>query len=182
MKRERTVLILVISLLLLLAIRGFWSNFKEGSKEAFRDSPERLIETDQPFYPVYFPSQDGEMLIPEFFPGVGTVDKVLNHLVEGPSSTTLVAVLPEDTIVLNYRQQGNIVFVNFSNHLVLNHLGGSRGEILTVYGIVNSLVGISGIEQVQILVDSEPVETLVGHLYIGEPLEKDHSLLSSSEI
>lgn len=182
MKRERIVLIFVVSLLLILAMRIFWANFKEGSKEAFQNPPERLIETDQPFYPVYFASEDGKMLIPEFFPGNGTVEGVLKHLQEGPINANLVAVLPEDAIVLNYSQQGKIVFVNFSHHLVSNHFGGSRGEILTVYGIVNSLVGISGIEQVQILVDSELVETLVGHLYIGEPLEKDHSLLRSSEI
>ncbi len=179
MKRERVLLAIVIGLLLILVFRVPFQEFKWGFREA---AQERLIEPNQPFYPVYFASQDAEMLVPEFKKGERTVDAVLGHLQEGPSFPDLVGVLPEDTVVLNYRQRGNIIFINFSHHLISNHPGGSRGEILTIYGIVNNLVGISGIERVQILVDNEPIETLVGHLYIGEPLEKDHSLLSSTEI
>ena len=89
-------------------------------------------------------------------------------------------MLPVDTAVLGYRQAGGTLYINFSHHLVSNHPGGSTGEILTVYGIVNSLTDIAGVERVQILVENQIIETLAGHLNLQRALVKDHSALGSS--
>ena len=72
--------------------------------------------------------------------------------------------------------------MSFSHHLRSNHPGGSRAEMLTVYGIVNSLTEIAGIERVQILIEYEQIDTLTGHIDLGKPLERDYSLLGSTMI
>lgn len=91
----------------------------------------------------------------------------------------LAGVIPADTVVLGYRLSGETLYVSFSHHLVTNHPGGSTGEILTVYAIVNSLTGIDGVERVQILVENQVVDTLAGHLNLQRALRKDYSALGS---
>lgn len=49
-----------------------------------------------------------------------------------------------------------------------------------MYGIVNSLTDIAGVERVQILVENQIIETLAGHLNLQRALVKDHSALGSS--
>lgn len=184
MKWERRLAVLVVILAFVLIVRSLWL-----PQRGTIDTPVTVqlavplvIEPGQPFYPVYFPTDDAELLVPEFHPGQGTIEQLLKDLVEGPQLPSLLATLPPETEVLSYARKGTILFVNFSHHLVTNHPGGSRAEILTVYGIVNSLVGIDGIEQVQILVENERLHTLVGHLYIEQPLRKDYGILGSYAI
>ena len=179
MKWERRLAVLVVILAFVLVVRGLWfaqEQQQEIAPTISRASPE-IIEKGQPFYPIYFPTADAELLAPEFRSGQVTIERVLMDLQEGPRLPFLVSVLPPETKVISYAKHGTILFVNFSDHLVSNHTGGSRAEILTVYGIVNNLVGIDGVEQVQILVENERLHTLVGHLYIEDPLPKDDSIL-----
>jgi spore germination protein GerM len=66
--------------------------------------------------------------------------------------------------------------VDFSRELLTSHWGGSMGEIMTVYSVVNTLASLPGIEQVKFLVEGEEIETLTGHLDISEPVEPDWDL------
>ncbi len=51
-------------------------------------------------------------------------------------------------------------------------------EGLIVQSLVNSLTAVDGVASVQILVDGEETHTLAGRSYIGEPLQRDESLLA----
>lgn len=173
MKWERRIAGLVLVLSLILVIHGFWSSRRDKLEIPV------VAEIGEVFHSVYYASVDGEHLAPEFRAGIPTVTQLLSDLIEGPVLTSLVGIIPNDVRVLGYRRQTSLIFVNFSHHLVSNHPGGSRAELLTVYAIVNTLVEMPGIERVQILVENERLETLVGHIYIWEPLEKDHTILGS---
>ncbi|HEY8497940.1 MAG TPA: GerMN domain-containing protein, partial [Limnochordales bacterium] len=64
--------------------------------------------------------------------------------------------------------------------IIERHWGGTTGELLTVYGIVNTLTQLPGIRQVQIVVEGRPVETLAGHVDLTQPLEADPSLVAAA--
>jgi len=70
-----------------------------------------------------------------------------------------------------------LAVVNFSKEIVTAHWGGSMGEIMTVYSVVNTLALFPDIEQVKFLVEGEEVETLTGHLDMSGPLEPDWGLV-----
>lgn len=140
------------------------------------------VDSTQPFYAVYFGCPDSVRLIPEFSQGQGTVAERLESLLAGPRLSGLTPIIPEGTELLGYSQHGDVLFLNFSHHLITQHPGGSAGEILTVYGIVNTVVGAQGVRRVQILVESRSIPTLAGHLDLTEPLEKDYKLLGGSHI
>lgn len=181
MKWEKRLAVLLVILIFIFGVRSFLLPVREQGEIAETVSPAlpEIIGEGQEYYPVYFSTKDAEFLIPEFRAGKATIEQILRDLESGPRSSLLVPVLPMHTKVLSYTQQGSILFVNFSHHLVTNHPGGSSAEILTVYGIVNSLVGIANVEKVQILVNNERLHTLVGHLLIDEPLSKDYSIIGA---
>lgn len=176
MKREHTLALVLGALLLLFVVRGLVVK-PQGQFEPRTE--QRAVDLSGPFYAVYFAAPKGEQLIPEFRLGAGTIEQRLAALLEGPRSADLSRTLPNGVQVLDYGQLGNLLIVNFSHHLVTNHPGGSNGEILTVYSIVNTLVGVAGIERVQILVEHKSIDTLAGHLNLREPLRKDYTVFHS---
>lgn len=173
MKWELRIAAILSLLIVLLAVKGLW--VRHGGETHIPI----LVEWGAPFYPVYFASADGEFLAPEFHPGEGDVDRILADLIEGPKTSGLGAVIPAEVRVLSCTRQGSVLFVNFSHHLRTNHPGGSRAELLTIYAIVNTLTEIAGIDRVQILIEYERSDTLTGHINLGEPLERDHTILNS---
>ena len=102
---------------------------------------------------------------------------VLEELIKGPQNPSLGATIPPDVQVLGVtvEEKGTAV-VDFSRELLTSHWGGSMGEIMTVYSVVNTLSSLPGIEQVKFLVEGEEIETLTGHLDISEPVEPDWDL------
>jgi len=70
---------------------------------------------------------------------------------------------------------------DFSKELVERHWGGTAGELMTVYGIVNTLGELPGVKQVRITVEGRPLETLAGHLDLREPLAPDPDLVRRAE-
>jgi hypothetical protein len=71
---------------------------------------------------------------------------------------------------------GGTAVIDFSRDLVSSHPGGSSSELLTVYGLANSLAAnFPHIRQVRILVDGEPVESLKGHVDLSRPVQADFS-------
>lgn len=102
----------------------------------------------------------------------------LGALIEGPMNSDLGRTIPADVKVLDISIAEEIAQVNFSRELQTSHWGGSTGEILTVYSIVNTLSQFPEIKQVKILIDGEEIETLVGHMELDKPLEPDYGLVS----
>jgi len=54
---------------------------------------------------------------------------------------------------------------------------GSGTELLRVWGIVDTVTGLEGVERVQFLVEGEAIESLGGHVELLEPLSRDESLI-----
>ena len=69
-------------------------------------------------------------------------------------------------------------YVDLSGEAVTAHPGGTLGELLTVYTIVDALaVNLPAIQSVQILIDGKEVATLAGHVDLRQPLAKNLGLV-----
>jgi spore germination protein GerM len=107
---------------------------------------------------------------------------VVEALVEGPK-TGLAPTLPPETKVLEvFVTARGVAYVDLSKEAAGAHPGGSVGELLTVYSIVNSLTAnFPVVKRVQILVDDRPVPTFAGHVDLSRPLAPDMTLLAAAQ-
>jgi spore germination protein GerM len=103
---------------------------------------------------------------------------VVNQLILGPAHENHRIILPPDTVLNSAKVDGALATVDFSSSFLDDYWGGSAGEIMTIYGLVNSITSLSGIEEVQILIDGAKAETLAGHIEISEPLQANSSLIA----
>ncbi len=98
---------------------------------------------------------------------------ILEELIKGPQDPELGRTVPEDTRVNQVEVEAGLAYADFSEELRTSHWGGSTGEILTVYSIVNTLAERPEIDRVQFIIDGEEIETLAGHIELSEPLDPD---------
>ncbi len=96
---------------------------------------------------------------------------VMEQLIAGPQTPDLYATIPAETKIRDIKTVDGICYVDLSNEFVSKHNGGSTGEILTVYSIVNSLTELDYINRVQFLIEGKKVEEFKGHLDFSKPFE-----------
>lgn len=105
------------------------------------------------------------------YEGQTRVNAVLEAMRLGPEGDeTLTCLLPEDLLVLSSRIEDGICYLNLSPGLTLPEDEEAQRQMLD--SLVLSLCSLSGVEQVQILLDGETAEQL-GEVEIGEPLPKE---------
>jgi len=109
------------------------------------------------------------------------VRTVVEELVKGPQKG-LVGTLPAETKVIDtFVTAAGVAYVDLSKEAAQKHPGGSRGELLSVYSVVNSLAAnFPAVKRVQILVDDRQVPTLAGHVDLTRPLTADMTFLAGS--
>lgn len=95
------------------------------------------------------------------------------ELIKGPESSDFYPTIPEETQVNEVYIVDDIAYIDLSEEIFENHPGGSSGELMTVYSIVNTLTEIPPIKGVQILVGGNEMNSLVGHIDISMPLLRD---------
>ncbi len=95
------------------------------------------------------------------------------ELIKGPESSDFYPTIPEETQVNEVYIVDDIAYIDLSEEIFKNHPGGSSGELMTVYSIVNTLTEIPPIKGVQILVGGNEMNSLVGHIDISMPLLRD---------
>ena len=95
------------------------------------------------------------------------------ELIKGPENSELYPTIPQGTQVNEVYIVDDIVYVGLSEEIFKNHPGGSSGELMTVYSIVSTLTEIPPIVGVQILVEGNEMNSLVGHVDISMPLLRD---------
>ena len=145
--------------------------YQEEKKEEVQPVPGEMIEVN-----LYFSDSQAMYLVAEKIkiPQTTSLAKeVVVELIKGPTSSNLYSTIPEGTRVNEVYIADDIVYVDLSEEVFKNHSGGSSGELMTVYSIVNSLTEISPIKGVQILVEGNERNSLVGHVDISMPLLRD---------
>lgn len=95
--------------------------------------------------------------------------ELVEKLLEGPETEDLSRVIPEETELLDTYVEEGTAYVNFSAGLREAQLG-SEAEAVLVNTIVLTLTQLDEVDQVQLLIDGERVETILGHVYVYDPL------------
>lgn len=100
-----------------------------------------------------------------------------------PAPAPYVSLIPPGTMLRAfYITDRGDAFVDLSAEASTMHPGGSTGELLTVYAIVNTVTAnLSSVERVQILIDGKQADTLAGHVDLRRPFERDTSLVRESK-
>jgi spore germination protein GerM len=107
-----------------------------------------------------------------------TAKVVMAELFKGPISGNLTSPFPKGVKIPSVKVEKNTAMVDLSKEFVEKHPGGSTGETLTIYSIVNTLTAISGIDQVQFTVDGKKVPEFKGHLDISKPFKAKPDLIA----
>ena len=135
---------------------------------------------------LFFASEDGQRLVPtelDVALGEGVVAQarsILEAQLIAEPPAPLVSTIPKDTKLRGvFVSERNEVFVDLDPSIRANHPGGSFQEIMTVYTIVNALLAnLPTLQEVQILIGGQEVDTLAGHVDLRRPLRKNEGLMS----
>jgi hypothetical protein len=133
---------------------------------------------------LYYGSSDGRSLVAvrrDVPLATGVVEQgrqILNVLLQD-APQPYAQVLPKGTkLRAFYVTERGDAFVDLSGDVVSGHPGGSLGELLTVYAIVNAVTGnLPAIQRVQLLVEGREVDTIAGHIDVRRPLERDMTIV-----
>ncbi|MDO3377479.1 GerMN domain-containing protein [Geoalkalibacter halelectricus] len=169
----------VVTLLAVIGAAAFWAGkagwFTPASRVAEVSVEAPLVRE----IILYFADSQGEFLIAEQREIADCPDNeqcvraVVEALIKG-AHTDLIPVLPPQTRVLGVVFEDETVTVDFSRDLVTRHPGGSVSELLTVYGLANTLaVNFPHLRQVRILIAGQAVESLKGHVDLRAPVPAD---------
>jgi hypothetical protein len=137
---------------------------------------------------LYFASEDGMRLVPaeqEVPLAEGAVAQA-RSIIEAQLATQppapLAATIPRGARLRGiFISERNEAFVDLDAVIRTAHPGGTLQELMTVYTIVNALVtNLPNLQEVQILIDGQEVDTLAGHVDLRRPLRKNEGLILSS--
>lgn len=126
---------------------------------------------------LYFSDDQAQKLIKETrsVPETDAVARItVEELMKGPEEGG-VATIPTGTKLLGIVVEDGLAKVDFSEEFIDNHPGGSAGEEMTVYSIVDTLTEISNIKRVKFLVEGVAIDTITGHMDVGQPIEREES-------
>lgn len=101
------------------------------------------------------------------------------ELKAGPKSKKLRRVIPEGSKLINYSLKNKKLTLNFNAAFRDNHWGGSTGEIMTVYSVVNTFTDLKQVDQIKFLIENKEIDSLVGHLDLSQPLIYNQKLVES---
>jgi spore germination protein GerM len=168
--------------LLMLALLAAGCGVNDDAKKpADTDKPPGVAAAKPVKVTLYFADSQAEKLMPEerevVQNGATLEEAVVNELIKGPLKEGLTKTIPESTKLLSLNVVDGVANVDFSREIQTKHWGGSAGETMTVYSVTNSLAELGGIDKVQLLVEGEKVESLLGHLDTSQPLEQRDDLI-----
>ncbi len=128
---------------------------------------------------LYFANADGELVAEErTLAGVtGVARATIVEMIKGPQDKKLSRTIPDGTRLIDIDVHDGLATVNFSREFVDNHGGGSSGELVTVYSVVDTLAQYPTVKKVQFLVEGQRVETLAGHMDLANPVERNTDII-----
>lgn len=121
--------------------------------------------------------QEEERTIAREASSVEEAKRTVEELIKGPESDLNPTIPPRVQLRQIYIDGQGIAYVDFSRDLQRNHPGGSVGELLTIYSIVDTLsANFDEIVKVKILVEGSEILTLAGHIDTRHPFNPRYSL------
>lgn len=131
---------------------------------------------------LYFPNADASGLIATDRTVVVKDHEVIKTMfIElGTPPSGLEKPLPLGTTLLGATVSADgVATIDLSTDFQKNFGGGSAGEQMTMYSIVNTLTTLSNVHSVQFLLDGKKHDGILGHLDTSTPLKRNESLIST---
>ena len=118
--------------------------------------------------------------LPQGVTAVEEAMRLLDELIRGPGEA-LAPTIPEGTRVRQLHIDGEgTAYVDFTRELQANHAGGTAGELLTIYSIVDTLASnLEQVKRVQLLVEGAEINTLAGHVDARRPFTPRYTFESA---
>lgn len=139
-----------------------------------------VLSQDKMVVIVYSGTKDAGHLVPEshiVLKNDHPAQTAMELLLAGTKNVNLVSVVPRGTKLRNISVKDGIAYVDFNEKLIKNNTGGSASEILLVASIVNTLTEFHNIQKVQILVEGKKIDTISGHVDVGEALSRSEKII-----
>ena len=131
---------------------------------------------------LYFPNADGTGVIATDRTVVVKDQEIIKTMfkeLETPPSG-LEKPLPKGTALLSATVSADgVATIDLSTDFKKNFGGGSTGEQMTMYSIVNTLTTLSNVKSVQFLLDGKKQDGILGNLDTSTPLKRNESLIST---
>lgn len=130
---------------------------------------------------LYFPNADASGLIATDRTVIVNNQEMIKamfiELATPPSG--LEKPLPSGTTLLGATVSADgVATIDLSTDFKKNFGGGSTGEQMTMYSIVNSLTTLSNVKSVQFLLDGKKLDGILGNLDTSVPIKRNESLIS----
>lgn len=154
-----------------------------GELEKFQtDAQGRPVEGEVQTVTLYFANAEATALVPEkrevyIIKHEPIEAEVFYELSKGPATQGLYPTIPEGTRILSVETEDGICRLNLSEEFINNAVGGSAGELATIYSIVNTLTELPGVEKVQFLIEGKVREAYI-HLELSEPFERNEKAIA----
>lgn len=128
---------------------------------------------------LYFPNSDASGLVSTDRTVVVADQEVIKamfaELATPPSG--LQKPLPKGTALISASVKDDVATIDLSTEFQKNFGGGSAGEQMTMYSIVNTLTTLPNVHSVQFLLDGKKVDGILGNLDTSAPLKRNDSLI-----
>jgi sporulation and spore germination protein len=198
--RQWTAVALIATAVVVFAVLLFTGLSRVLSRPASTDIPpvQPVAQTPTPTPAVvvpkikatlYFASEDGLHLVPterEVPLAEGPVAQarsILEAQLSAEALAPLISTIPKGAALRGvFVSERNEVFVDLDPGIRTSHPGGTEQELMTVYTIVNAvLTNLPNLQEVQILIGGQEVDTLAGHVDLRRPLRKNDALILSNQ-
>ena len=121
--------------------------------------------------------QEEERPIPRSASFVQEAKRTVEELIKGPQGDLDPTIPAGVSLRQLYVDGRGTAYVDFTRDLQTKHPGGSGGELLTIYSIVDTLTAnFDGIQRVKILVEGSEILTLAGHIDARHSFKPRYSL------
>lgn len=127
---------------------------------------------------LYFIAPDGKKLVMEsraIPKQEGIARSTIEELIKGPQKQENLSVFPDGTRLLdiNIKPDGRCI-VDLSSELTA--VNSQHQERLMLYALVNTLCQFPTVQEVEILVNGQKVDSIAGYIDVSAPLKPDYSI------
>ena len=127
---------------------------------------------------LYYPNSDGSGLVSTDRSIVVADQEVIKAMFTELATppTGMEKPLPKGTVLKSASLKDGVATIDLSKEFQTNFSGGSAGEEMTIYSIVNTLTTLSNIQSVQFLLDGKKQDGILGQLDTSAPIKPKDSL------
>lgn len=150
----------------------------QNTNAVIKDPVEKKIVT------LYYANSNADKVVAEkreIEIGIGTQIETLvfEELKKEPKSEGLYAVIPKGTKLLSTSTKGDILTLDLSREFVDKSPGGSAGELMTLYSIINTMTDLPDIKKVQFLIEGQKEEVYI-HAVFDEPFVRNEEIIEKT--